>query len=204
MFRSFHPTSSTNNTPSTPTEHATVNTLSTHPPTTQEESNKRQLAERRVVEESIQAERRATEKYKSELEKEVQRERALAEAEGRTLERRKNEDIYRRELQMELQERRKRWLAAIDAVFTNVGQGASALLDDKAKLLTTVGGVTLLAGGVDGMREAARAGGKAFEQWFGTPRLVRESGGFCLLCRWQLLFVCWWCVGCGCVVLRPL
>lgn len=62
----------------------------------QEESNKRQLNERRVVEESIQAERRATEKYKAELDKEVQRERALAEAEGRTLERRKNEDIYRR------------------------------------------------------------------------------------------------------------
>ncbi len=62
----------------------------------QEESNKRQLNERRVAEESIQAERRATEKYKAELDKEVQRERALAEAEGRTLERRKNEDIYRR------------------------------------------------------------------------------------------------------------
>lgn len=163
-------------------------THGTHLLYTQEESNKRQLTERRVVEESIQAERRATEKYKAELEKEVQRERALAEAEGRTLERRKNEDIYRRELQMELQERRKRWLAAIDAVFTNVGQGATSLLEDRAKLLTTVGGVTLLAGGVYGMREAARAGGKAFEQWFGTPRLVRRVVS--VICPYVLYVLC--------------
>lgn len=35
-------------------------------------------------------------KLQAELEKEVQRERALAEAEGKTRERRANEDIYRR------------------------------------------------------------------------------------------------------------
>lgn len=81
-----------------------------------------------------------------------------------------------RELQMELEERRKRWLASIDAVFTNLGQGFTTLLGDQTKLTTFVVGTTLLAGGVYGMREAARAGGKAFDQWFGTPRLVWAQG----------------------------
>jgi len=62
----------------------------------QEQAGKRQEAERRHVAEQIEAERRATEKYKSDLEGKVQRERALAEAEGRIRENRENEDINRR------------------------------------------------------------------------------------------------------------
>ena len=62
----------------------------------QEQSGKRQEAERRLVAEQIEAERRTTEKYKSELEGKVQRERALAEAEGRAREKRENEDVDRR------------------------------------------------------------------------------------------------------------
>ena len=62
----------------------------------QEESARRQEAERRVVAEQIEAERRATEQYKAGLDKEVQAARALAEAEGRIKEGRANEDINRR------------------------------------------------------------------------------------------------------------
>lgn len=62
----------------------------------QEQSSKRQEMERRVIAEQIEAERRATEKYKSDLEGRVQRERALAEAEGRIRENRENEDVNRR------------------------------------------------------------------------------------------------------------
>ena len=61
----------------------------------QEEASKRGELERQQVALAIEAERRATEKYKASLEKEVQRERALAEAEGRAEERRRNKDIYR-------------------------------------------------------------------------------------------------------------
>ena len=46
--------------------------------------------------EQIEAERRATEQYKANLDKEVQAARALAEAEGRIKENRANEDINRR------------------------------------------------------------------------------------------------------------
>ena len=47
--------------------------------------------------EQIEAERRATEQYKAQLDKEVQAARALAEAEGRIKENRANEDINRRQ-----------------------------------------------------------------------------------------------------------
>jgi ATPase family AAA domain-containing protein 3A/B len=69
---------------------------STNASALQEASGKRQEAERRLVAEQIEAERRVTEKYKSDLEGKVQRERALAEAEGRIRENRENEDVNRR------------------------------------------------------------------------------------------------------------
>ena len=62
----------------------------------QEDSARKQEAERRAVAEQIEAERRATEQYKASLDKEVQAARALAEAEGRIKENRANEDINRR------------------------------------------------------------------------------------------------------------
>ena len=53
----------------------------------------------------------------AQLEKEVQREKALAEAEGRTKERRANEDVNRRELQLRLEEERKKLVEAINTFF---------------------------------------------------------------------------------------
>ena len=61
----------------------------------QEEAGRRTEAERQQIALQIEAERRATEKFKASLDKEVQREKALAEAEGRAEERRRNKDIYR-------------------------------------------------------------------------------------------------------------
>ena len=141
----------------------------------QEESSKRQEQERAAIAAQIEAERRATEKYKSELEKGVQRERALAEAEGRAAERRANADLYRSELAQKLEEDRKRLIEGINATFSNLGEAASSLLTDRAKLLTAVGGATLLALGVYTSREGTRVAGKAVDRWFGTPSLVRET-----------------------------
>ncbi|GAB4815326.1 hypothetical protein N2152v2_002372 [Parachlorella kessleri] len=141
----------------------------------QEESARRQEEERRRIAEQIEAERRATEKYKAELEKQVQREAKLAEAEGKTKERRANEDIYRRELALKLEEDRKRLVEAINTTFGNLGSAASSLLTDRDKLLTFVGGATLLALGVYSAREGTRVAGKGIDRWFGTPKLVRET-----------------------------
>jgi ATPase family AAA domain-containing protein 3A/B len=149
----------------------------------QEESAARQEQQRASIAAQVEAERRATEKYKAELEKAVQRERALAEAEGRTAERRANEDIYRRELALKLEEDRKRVVEAINTTFGNLGSAVTSLLTDRDKLLTAVGGLSLLALGVYSAREGTRVAGKAFDRWFGTPKLVRETSRKPLLGR---------------------
>lgn len=53
----------------------------------------------------------------AELDKKVQREKALAEAEGRAKEARENEDINRRALTLRLEEERKKVIEAINATF---------------------------------------------------------------------------------------
>lgn len=141
----------------------------------QEESARRQEAERQRIAAQIEAERRATEKYKAELEKQVQRERAIAEAEGRTIERRKNEDIYRRELITKLEEDRKKLIEGINATFGNLGSAVASLLGDKDRLFRAVGALSLLAVGVYSAKEGTRVAGRTFERWFGTPNLVRET-----------------------------
>lgn len=54
------------------------------------------------------------------LEKEVQREKALAEAEGRIKENRENEDVNRRALITRLEEERKKAIEAIETTFRQV------------------------------------------------------------------------------------
>jgi ATPase family AAA domain-containing protein 3A/B len=56
----------------------------------------------------------------AELEQKVQRERALAEAEGRAREARENEDINRRALTLRLEEERKKLVEAINTTFGSV------------------------------------------------------------------------------------
>ncbi len=53
----------------------------------------------------------------AELEKKVQREKALSEAEGRAKEARENEDINRRALTLRLEEERKKVVEAINTTF---------------------------------------------------------------------------------------
>ena len=141
----------------------------------QEEGVRRQEQERARAAAAIEAERRATEKYKSDLESRVQQARALAEAEGRIKEGRANEDVNRRAALLALEEGRKKALAEIDAVFTNLGSAASALLSDRAKLSAAVAGLSALALGVYGAREGTRVAARALDRWLGTPSLVRET-----------------------------
>ena len=53
----------------------------------------------------------------AELDKKVQREKALSEAEGRAKEARENEDINRRALTLRLEEERKKVIEAINTTF---------------------------------------------------------------------------------------
>ena len=82
-----------------------------------------------------------------------------------------------RELALKLEEDRKRLVEAINTTFGNLGSAASSLLTDRDKLLTFVGGATLLALGVYSAREGTRVAGKGIDRWFGTPKLVSTVWG---------------------------
>jgi hypothetical protein len=58
---------------------------------------------------SLQAERRAAEQYAADLQKQIAREKALAEAEGRIKEARDNEDVNRRAALLRYQEEVGAW-----------------------------------------------------------------------------------------------
>jgi len=140
-----------------------------------EESEKRKAAERRREELAIQTERRATDKYRSDLEKENLRVKALAEAEGRIQEGRANEDVRRRELLLKAEEERKKAVEVASAWLSGLGKAGRELLSDRDKLAALVGGVAALALGVYSAREGTRVAGKALDRWMGTPSLVRET-----------------------------
>jgi hypothetical protein len=164
--------------------------------------------------------------------------------------------LRRRELQLKLEEDRRRLVEAINAAFGNLGSAARSLLTERDKLLAAVGGLSLLALGVysgegegsgrlpawlmrlsesgvpashagcsagdtpprpvqakracsganrssnqctsvqaitsrrrrcapfpPAAREGTRSAAKAFDRWFGTPRLVRETSRRPLLGR---------------------
>lgn len=99
------------------------------------------------------------------LEKEVEREKALAEAEGRIKENRENEDVNRRAMQLRLEEERKKLVEAINTTFTNLGSGTLAILTDKEKLGTALAGLTVLALGVYSAREGTRVAGQVFSRY---------------------------------------
>lgn len=141
----------------------------------QEESSRAKEEQRRVIEEQIQAERRATEKYKAELQKDIEREKALAEAEGKTKERRSNEDVNRRELMLKLEEERKKAMELINATFAHLGGAATDLLTDRDKMAMLVLGGSALALGYFAAREGTAVAGKAVSAYLGTPKLIRET-----------------------------
>ncbi|KAL4542303.1 hypothetical protein Ndes2526B_g09270 [Nannochloris sp. 'desiccata'] len=99
---------------------------------------------------------------------ELARKRAEAEHEKQRV---RNVELVR--LQEESSRRQEEQRAAIAAQVE--AERPKDLLTDQNKLISAVGGVSLLALGVYSAREGTRVAGKAFERWFGTPKLVRET-----------------------------
>ncbi|KAI8463565.1 MAG: hypothetical protein J3K34DRAFT_526885 [Monoraphidium minutum] len=149
----------------------------------QTESERAKEMQRLQVEQQIQAERKAGEQYKADLQKEVEKAKALAEAEGRIKEGRDNEDVNRRAALLRYQEETRKALESINAVMSHLGQAALSLLTDRDKLIMLVAGGSALALGVYGAREGARVAGRSAERWLGTPKLVRETSRYALLGR---------------------
>ncbi|KAG1677962.1 hypothetical protein FOA52_001380 [Chlamydomonas sp. UWO 241] len=144
----------------------------------QEEANARQEGERLRIEQQIQAERRAAEQYAADMQKQVQKERAQSEAEGRIRENRENEDVNRRAALLKFQEETKKAVESINAVFSHLGQAAADLLTNQDKMLMLVGGTTAAFLGIYSAREGTRVAGRTIDRWLGTPKLVRETSRF--------------------------
>mgnify|MGYP001810472899 CR=1 FL=1 len=75
----------------------------------------------------------------------------------------------RRELQIKLEEDRKRLVEAINTTFSNLGSAALGLLTDRDRLLTAVGGLSLLALGV---YSGAQGGWLLTAGWFTLVKLL--------------------------------
>ena len=141
----------------------------------QEEGVERQEAIKRATEEKIQRERRETERYRAELERENLRAKAIAEAEGRIAENRKNEDVIRRQMMARVTAETDKAVKLVNETLGLIGGGVNSILADRDRLAMAVGSMTALAAGVYASREGARFGFRQLEKYIGQPSLIRET-----------------------------
>eukprot|EP00984_Skeletonema_dohrnii_P009754 scaffold3753_cov98-Skeletonema_dohrnii-CCMP3373.AAC.10 len=96
---------------------------------------------------------------------------AIAKAEAD----RANEDIHLRRLKAESEQRRKRNIAAINAVFTHVSSSLSNAVSKPKEVLTFVGYICLLVSSIFFARETSKLIRSIIESFIGRPQLVRET-----------------------------
>lgn len=96
---------------------------------------------------------------------------AIAKAEAD----RANEDIHLRRLRAESEQRRKRNIAAINAVFTHLSTSLSNAASKPKEVLTFVGYICLLVSSIFFARETSKLIRSIIESFIGRPQLVRET-----------------------------
>ncbi len=96
---------------------------------------------------------------------------AIAKAEAD----RANEDIHLRRLKAESEQRRKRNIAAINAVFTHLSTSLSNAASKPKEVLTFVGYICLLVSSIFFARETSKLIRSIIESFIGRPQLVRET-----------------------------
>ena len=96
---------------------------------------------------------------------------AIAKAEAE----RANEDVHLRRLQAEHEQRRKRNVAAINAVFAHVATSLSLAAKNPKQVFTLIGYACLLAAAVFSAKEASRLIRSIIEATIGKPQLIRET-----------------------------
>lgn len=95
--------------------------------------------------------------------------KAKAEAE------RANEDVHLRRLKAESEQRRKRNIAAINAVFTHLATSLSAAAKNPRQVFTVIGYICLLTSAIFLAREMSRLIRSIIEATLGKPQLIRET-----------------------------
>ena len=88
---------------------------------------------------------------------------------------RANEDIHLRRLQAESEQRRKRNIAAINAVFTHLSTSLSNAAAKPKEVLTFLGYICLLVSSIFFARETSKLIRSIIESFIGRPQLVRET-----------------------------
>ena len=96
----------------------------------------------------MEAERRATLAQELEVRAKAAKDRAMAEAEGRIVQERRNHDLKMKELAAEGDQKLKTMLESIKLVGTTVGEGISSYFNDTDKMIKTVGTLTAIAVGI--------------------------------------------------------
>jgi len=123
----------------------------------------------------LEEEKRRTMGEQSQLDRETAMARGRAEAQGRTEQERENVEVRLREMRAKAAEERKTRIESIQHIFSGLGEGSRTLLEDRSKMTTLVGGMSLLALGVYGARNASRVAGNLLEKRLMRPPLVRET-----------------------------
>mmetsp|Transcript_51567 Transcript_51567/g.122659 ORF Transcript_51567/g.122659 Transcript_51567/m.122659 type:complete len:555 (-) Transcript_51567:67-1731(-) len=130
---------------------------------------------RKKTDMELESVKRRTMEEQAKLDRETAVARAKAEAQGRIEQERENIEVRLREMRARMAEERKTRLEQISAIFTGLGSGSKALLEDQSKMVTLVGGLTALAVGVYGARAATRLAGNLLERSLMRPPLVRDT-----------------------------
>lgn len=96
---------------------------------------------------------------------------AIAKAEAE----RANEDIHIRRLQAESEQRRKRNIAAINAVFTHLSKALSTSVRNPKQVVTFICYICLLTSAIFVAKEMSRLIRSIIEATIGKPQLIRET-----------------------------
>jgi ATPase family AAA domain-containing protein 3A/B len=129
----------------------------------------------------MEAERRATLAQELETRAKAAKDRALAEAEGRIVQERRNHDLRLKELDVEGEQKLKTVLESIKLIGTTIGEGVSSYFNDTDKLFKTVGTMTAIAVGIYTAKTGTGIVGRFVESRLGKPVLVRETSKKTLL-----------------------
>lgn len=123
----------------------------------------------------LEEEKRRTMGEQGKLDRETAVARAKMEAQGKAEQERENVEVRLREMRAKCAEFRKTRLESIRTVFSGLGEGSKALIEDRTKMVTLVGGFSALAVGVYGARNFSRVAGNLIEKQLMRPPLVRET-----------------------------
>ncbi|KAJ1610282.1 AAA domain-containing protein [Cryptosporidium canis] len=119
--------------------------------------------------------RRRQKEHENRLEQENIKVRVREETVGRIKAERENADIRLNEIRAKAMESRTTHLESIRTIFGGIREIGGSLYQDRSKLTMLVGGITAMAFGFYGAKNATRVAANIVETTFGRPSLIRET-----------------------------